>query len=202
MNDRVQSVFLKLKKDGLIDERVKLKSKPKLYSFKASAWRRKTILYDPKTNALSEDSISFALLHECGHMENPQNWKLVLAFDVVVVIASWLMSIFYSGVESTPSSPLVYGLMPIYLAFFLVSVRIFTVPFQKDEYNADLYAAMMLRERYNLKKPDETLKKLLNELDMKKLDDGLIARYARLFFGGIHPSDLERVGYIKSKIND
>ena len=176
MTGRVESLFLELKEAGLIQPKRKLQESKNTPNFKADAIFKKKILYNPKHDSISADSIRFALLHEEGHIVYKQSTTLILSIILFMVLSSMGLVYFFTGFDESEAYPIIYGLLPIYLVLGLFSIRIFTQPIQLDESTADNFAAMKLKEHYGHQNTGEVLARLLEEISCCEKKNTLINR--------------------------
>ena len=91
---------------------------------------------------------------------------------------------------------------PPYLFFILVMYRIFEVPVQEDEYKADYRAAQNLKKGLGIRKPSETLRKALESIQDGDSKYPLLHQVFDLLYGGMHPSNDERVQHIRDTVDD
>jgi len=199
--DNVQKVLEELKVRGLVRKKVKaIRKSGSLLNFKASVLRRNRILYNEAFAHLDVDSLRFILLHEEGHHQEKQNSKLVIGVVLVVIGASMLLANYYASVYDATPLPILYGLLPIYVALGIFSLRIFQEPLQEDEFAADLYAARLLMEGYGVKEPSRIVGAALSSVSSLLTKGSLVKRMLHLLFGGMHPNDEERIRHVRTRL--
>lgn len=201
MAGHVESLFIELKEAGLIHHKRKLHATKRTPNFKADTIFKRKILYNPKHESISDDSIRFAILHEEGHIINKQSTKLILSIILLMIFSSMGFVYYFTGFNLGDAYPVIYGLLPIYLVLGLFSIRIFNKPIQSDEFDADKFAAVKLRAHYSYGKSGEVLATLLKEIDGGKQDATLINRLKNLLFDEMHPSDDDRVNMVKKEVD-
>lgn len=201
MTGQIENLFFNLKEVGLIQPNRKLRATERTPNFKADTIFKRTILYNPKFENISDSSIRFALLHEEGHLVNKQYTTLLLSIVFLMIFSSMGSAYFFTGFDLDAAYPIIYALLPIYLVLGLFSIRIFTQPIQSDEFNADRFAAEKLRAHYCCVKTGDVLATLLKEIDGGKQEATLINRLKRLLFGGMHPINDDRVNMVKKEVD-
>lgn len=196
----VQEVFLELREKELVKKACKCRQW-RVDNFKAGVIFRRTIFYNKKYADLDKDCLRFALLHEEGHLCKKQYSHLVIGLDVVVIILSILAVNYIASGHSSMVSPVLYGLLPLWVWLILVSFRIFSEPIQCEETASDLFAARNLKDAYGIGQPSIIADRLF-ELITSPMTDSFADRLYFLFFGGMHPSNDERVKRIKEMVDD
>ena len=170
-------------------------------NFKSGVLFRRTIFFDPKYRHLPVNDLRYALLHEEGHKKKKKYTTLVLEIDVfVILLSSFLIS--YSPINQKIQLAITYGLLPVYIFLLLSSLRIFGGAIQKDEYFADKYSAMILKQSFGVRRPSLIVESTLSKITSSRNKDALSYRLGVLFFGGLHPSDEERVGAIERTVDE
>jgi len=87
----VKAIFQELRSNGFIRKSKRCRWSPFVANFKAGVLFRRTIFYNRKYDALDDDSLRFALLHEEGHHRGKQYSILILIVDMAVIISSTLL---------------------------------------------------------------------------------------------------------------
>ena len=201
--DGIQNILEELKSKGLIDRDVKaIKKSSRMSGFKASTLWKTRIFYNGDYANLDDDSLRFILLHEDGHHRNKQNSRLLIGMVLAVIASSALLTDYYAAVSGSSPLPVLYGLLPFYFAFAFLSIRILQDPLQEDEYASDLYAAAVLMERYGVREPSKVVDRALRSVTSSAKPSSLTKRVSHLLFGGIHPTNKERVAYVRGCLEE
>ncbi|MCQ5376141.1 MAG: M48 family metalloprotease, partial [Methanomassiliicoccales archaeon] len=132
---------------------------------------RRTIFYNRKYDNLDDDSLRFALLHEEGHHRGRQYITLILIIDIAVIVSSILLVIWKANSARDMIEPIVWGLLPIYIWLLLASLKVFNKYIHEDEFEADAFAARILRDSYGIGKPSEIVDRTLKALAPKEKHD-------------------------------
>lgn len=201
-DNKIQSIFEELKLKGHIQSKRKIKSSKFAINFKAGLLFYNTIFYNPKLSNMNEENIRFCLLHEEGHKINNQyGTPCVIIFIItasIPLIINWLLS----GNNLIISIAIIcYSLL-----FIFSSIKIFNEPLRWDELQSDIFAATILRDSYNVKKPSETLYNTFLEIDSilkssSENNNSLITRFAfEITF--YHPTDEKRIKNIRTFVDE
>jgi len=197
----VRDVFGELRFKGHIKKSKKCRTSWIVPNFKAGVLFRRTIFYSKRYDNLELNSLRFALLHEEGHHQEKQYSHLVIAVDMLVIISSMVLATWYAGSDLHTINAITYGLTPIYIWLLLASFRLFGGAIQKDELKSDSFAAEVLKDHYAISKPSEIVDRLLKAVTPAEKHDSIGYRLLRLFFGGMHPTDEDRVRRIAEKVD-
>jgi len=193
-NKKIEDIFYYLRdEEGVIKESRRIKPKNTKRGFKASFLNR--ILYNPKLD-LDEEEIAYALLHEEGHKETTQNTPIYFAIVCVLAIAftiPYLLStLFGVGVPSIGPS---WTYLIIFGIIVVVFTRAYSDRFHEDELRADVYACKRLKKAERFSRPPEEIMADLLERG------GELGGVLGFLFGGVfHPSDEERVEWVRQQI--
>lgn len=202
-DELVEQEFKKLKKDGLIKKKRKIKAKSpilKKYLMKSSIFN-KILYYHDFTNKVDIDkddylAIRWALLHEEAHLTkyNLQN-KIkiivpILAIPIILTVNHFL-GIYDFITENSRNIIIsclymgsIIGLLVGVL--FLLVYKIFSNKLKKDEKNCDIWACEKLKSQYGCKYVHKEADKILPDGD-----EGLI-----------HPCKKERIENIKNQCDN
>jgi Zn-dependent protease with chaperone function len=197
----VREIFEELRSKGHIKKSKKCRTSGIVPNFKAGVLFRRTIFYNKEYEGLEDNLLRFALLHEEGHHQGKQYSHLVIAVDLLVIISSIVLATYYADSELRTINAIIYGLTPIYVWLLFASSRIFGGAIQKDELKSDLFAAEVLKDGYAISKPSAIVDRLFKALTPAERHDSIGYRLLRLFFGGMHPEDEDRVGIIAKKVD-
>ena len=197
--DNVDDVFSELKKRELITKATKVAPSSNYPNFKMS---RGTIFYNPKFANLDHEILRFILLHEEAHRHKRQNSHLALSVILSLFALSEVLLVY--GVRSNTEliKTMFSTVCIIYIPFLLFYARIFESSIQQDEYDADARAARTMRKEYLVDRPSVPAERALMEIRKRGPDDSLLLSIYDLLYGGMHPSDRERVERIKSLVDD
>jgi Zn-dependent protease with chaperone function len=79
-----------------------------------------------------------------------------------------------------------------------MSLRAFETPLQEDETRADLHSARILIEKLSVNRPSIVAAALFKKLDEDSTNrTSMLHRILHFLFGGVHPSDKERIRAIR-----
>jgi Zn-dependent protease with chaperone function len=208
-NERVEKIFMELKKKGTIDKEREIRYDRRVPNFKSGLFFYNTIFYNEKCCNLDEDSIRFSLLHEEGHQVNNQYVLPPLIFMLsLVLIPVWFL--FLANRELVAAgifhALLWYATITCFSLLFIISmINHLIEPMRYDEYRSDEYAAKMLKEKFNVYQPSQiagnTFKAIRKQLE--KTEDHQDSVKNRLLFAFIryHPRDEDRVKNIHEKFD-
>jgi Zn-dependent protease with chaperone function len=192
---RVELIFKELQEKELISTKRKIQSSKYVKNFKAGLVFSNNISYNPKLSNMNEDNIRFALLHEEGHKVKHQYGTPGVIFFLIMAFIPVIFNFLLSGNNLILStSILIYSLM-----FILISIKIFSEPLRGDEFESDLFAATVLRDSYDIKKPSEILHNTLTEIRLIFKHSGNISIPEKIIFGlfAYHPLDEDRIKNIR-----
>ena len=167
--DSCERIFFELVTDGAIFPTHAIESSENYTYFHAGL---KTIHYNPKMNQLDDSSIKICLLHEEGHIRNQYRTVLFLILLGIISIA----------IIVVVQANLILKLVLV-LSIILISIWWYVL---FDEYQSDLFAGRMLKEKFGVGKPSVLLEKTL-----KKLPSSRLSRIT-------HPSVKQRVKKMQS----
>jgi Zn-dependent protease with chaperone function len=210
-NDKkVKKIFIELKDKGAIEKTREIRCDKRVQAFKSGLFLYNTIFYDKKSCNLDEDTIRFALLHEEGHKVNKQYLFPPLFFLLTLIL---IPVVFYTlSYEELNSgsfflSLLWFTMITCYSLVFVVSmINNLIEPSRYDEYRSDEFAAKMLKEKLNFKRPsiivDNSFKALRKQIE--ETDENLDSFKNRLIyaFARYHPLDEDRVKNIYEKFDE
>ena len=198
--DNVSDVFSELKKRGLITNARRVAPSSNYPNFKMR--RCSTILYNPKFANLDHEVLRFILLHEEAHCHRRQNSHLAIWVILFLFAFSEAVLVYGTRSDTELMKAMFSAACAIYIPFLVFFARIFETPIQADEYDADIRAARIMKKEYLVHKPSDLIERSLREMRESDHDDSLLLSIYLLLYGGMHPSDKERVGRIKSLVDD
>jgi Zn-dependent protease with chaperone function len=208
-NERVEKIFIELKKKGAVDKEREIRYDRRVPNFKSGLFFYNTIFYNEKCCNLDEDSIRFSLLHEEGHQVNNQYVLPPLIFMLsLILIPVWFL--FLANRELIAAgifqALLWYATITCFSLLFIISmINNLIEPMRYDEYRSDEYAAKMLKEKFNVYQPSQiagnTFKAIRKQLE--KTEDNHDSVKNRLLFAFIryHPRDEDRIKNIHEKFD-
>jgi len=194
---KIIEIIEELKTRNLVDPHREIKASKRIpCGFKASVFTSNTISYNPNISGLNDDEIRFCILHEEGHLKRGQ-----YGLPAICLLFSFgLIPLFYCILLKVDLNVM---MISIFFMLFIVfsSIRILTEPFKGDEYGSDEFASEILREHYDIKKPSEILKNVLNSIP-SSFDRSKILPRLCLAFIEYHPSVEQRVRNIVELIDE
>jgi hypothetical protein len=209
-DEKVKKIFIELKDKGTIEKTREIRCDKRGQAFKSGLFFYNTIFYNEKSCNLDEDTIRFALLHEEGHKINKQYVSPPLFFLLTLIL---IPVIFYTLANAELSSGGIFqsflwsATIICYSLLFVVSmINNLIEPLRYDEYRSDEFAAKMLKEKLNIKKPSiiadnsfKVIRKQIEETgeDLDSFKNRLIFAFARY-----HPLDEDRVKKIYEKFDE
>jgi len=197
--DNVDDVFSELKKRELITKATKVAPSSNYPNFKMS---RGTIFYNPKFANLDHEILRLILLHEEAHRHKRQNSHLAFWMIISLFAVSEALLVYGTRSNTELMKAMFSTVCIIYIPFLLFYARIFESSIQKDEYDADVRAARIMKKEYLVNRPSVLTERAIMETRRRGPDDSLLLSIYNLLYGGMHPSDKERVERIKSLVDD
>ncbi len=196
MNNSVEKVFEELKEKNIINKSKKLVKSKNVHNFKASLIFNK-IYYNPSYADTSEDSLRFIFSHEEGHHRKIQRtWLPIILLFCIIPFIFFIWRIY-------PNVYFIFFCFILYLVLFFFLWYLLKPWLKKDEFDADLWAAIQLKREYKIKNIEEFIGKALDEFSkIRPKVNSLIRIMIKLKitkFLGYHPSNKERIDYIKRK---
>ena len=146
---------------------------------------------------MEPDQIRFCLLHEEGHMVEPQ--ISIRFYGILVCILAVILFILVGTFVRNPLAVI----LAIVLVFFLLAVisRSFKWLLKKDEFNADIYSAFILRDHFSISHPSNVVRESLIALDNLMANLSFRYKFTFLVMGDYHPSDEERIQMVRTKVD-
>ena len=208
-NERVEKIFIELKKKGAIDKEREIKYDKRVQVFKSGLFFYNTIFYNEKCCNLDEDSIRFSLLHEEGHQVNKQYVLPPLIFTLsLILIPVWFLllanrELIAAGIYQ---ALLWYATIVCFsILFIILMINNLTEPLRYDEYRSDEYAAKMLKEKFNVYHPsiiaDNTFKSIRKQSEKTEEKQDSIKNRLLYAFIRYLPRDEDRVKNIHDKFD-
>ena len=208
-NEKVEKIFIELKKKGAVRKEREIKNDRGVQLFKSGIFFYNTIFYNEDGCSLDEDSIRFSLLHEEGHKVNKQYLMPPLVFTLSLILIP-LCFLYVANTELITAGMfliLLWNVTVICFSVLLVILMInnLTEPLRYDEYRSDEYAAKMLKEKFNVYHPSiiagNTFKAIRKQKE--KMQEKQDSVKNRLLFAFIryHPRDEDRVKNIHDKFD-
>ena len=208
-NEKVEKIFIELKKKGAIDKEREIKYDKRVQVFKSGLFFYNTIFYNENCCNLDEDSIRFSLLHEEGHQVNNQYVLPPLIFMLsLILIPVWFLLLANRELVAAGifQALLWYATIICFSILFMISmINNLIEPMRYDEYRSDEYAAKMLKEKFNVYQPSQiagnTFKAVRKQSE--KTEEKQDSIKTRLLFAFIryHPRDEDRVKNIHEKFD-
>ena len=208
-NEKVEKIFLELKKKGAIDKEREIRYDKRVQAFRSGLFFYNTIFYNENSCNLDEDSIRFSLLHEEGHQVNKQYVLPPLIFILsLIVIPVWFLFLAYGELIAAGifQALLWYATIICFSLLFILSmINSLIEPMRYDEYRSDEYAAKMLKEKFNVYQPSQIADNAFKAVrkQSEKTDEDQDSIKNRLLFAFIryHPRDEDRVKNIHDKFD-
>lgn len=194
---KIIEIINELKTRNLVDPKRKIKASKSIpCGFKASVFTSNTISYNPNISGLDDDEIRFCILHEEGHLKRGQYGLPAIC----LLFCLGLIPLFYCIILKVDPSIL---MISVFFMLFVVfsSIRILTEPFHWDEFGSDEFASKILQEHYDVKKPSEILKKVLNSIP-SSFDRSKILPRTCLALIEYHPSIEQRIRNIVEFVDE
>jgi Zn-dependent protease with chaperone function len=203
----VLRTFDELKRAGCISDKRRLVRKGDLldsstqfHGGRLFHWR---IYYRLGKCSLSPNELRFILLHEEGHARSLQVWQIFMVALAAVLV--WLNFLYRPSVFQE-------SILPLVIADVLVSAvgfRMFLASLRWDEYAADRYGAIVLRDRFGIAKPSRVLQDVLASLDsssasLSRRREKIAKTYWMILgaiFGDPHPIAEDRVKRIRETVD-
>jgi hypothetical protein len=208
-NEKVEKIFIELKKKGAVRKEREIKYDQGVQLFKSGIFFYNTIFYNEDGCSLDEDSIRFSLLHEEGHKVNKQYLMPPLVFTLSLILIP-LCFLYVANTELITAGMfqiLLWNVTVICFSVLLVILMInnLTEPLRYDEYRSDEYAAKMLKEKFNVYHPSIIAGNTFNAVrkQKEKTQEKQDSVKNRLLFAFIryHPRDEDRVKNIHEKFD-
>ena len=188
---KVRSVFNELQKDGWLNKNRQLIPSKNLKNFKARGQNK--IKYDPCFNVISKDSIKFILLHEDGHLSQPQRTHRVIFYLFLTAIPYYIVFIYLNIIEFDFISrifSLLFWIL-IYLILFILLLKLQQSKIHQDEYDADSWSKSMLLGIDASKDASKIAQVAFQEMRaIVPSKNNIIIDFFRSIF---HPTDAERI---------
>jgi Zn-dependent protease with chaperone function len=200
--NRVDEIFRELKAEQLIQNDRTIKSKHDLKNIRSHFLEGK-ILFDPKIALWSDTEIRFGLLHEEGHIVRGHCGSFL---KLLLAIVGFFLSV--GGVLLiTILLNQNFGIMLVGFGTFLLifCTRLSSKPLEMDEFTSDEFAAEILKNEYNINKPSEILKSVLDKIQnfqkesdtSKRKDSPSFYKLIKISFTeDCYPLDQQRVANI------
>ncbi|MDD1701752.1 MAG: M48 family metalloprotease [Methanoregula sp.] len=168
-----------------------------------SIWYTKEIIYDPDLASLPEDEIKFGLLHEVGHIEKDHRGSICRG----VIFAAGLSLI---GCSVWLNLGIFGSIFGIFLLVF--STMLSSKVLANDEFQSDIFAGNILRNRFKIMAPSTILASLFSHLknirdQSNKSSDGMFLGFkifkklinivCYLFLESHYPHEDERIANLK-----
>ncbi|MBN2094730.1 MAG: hypothetical protein JW727_01665 [Candidatus Aenigmarchaeota archaeon] len=194
--ERIEKVFKKLKDKKLIPVWLKLEKSTFTSNFGSGPIDRiqKRISYSPKYATIAENALIFTLLHEAHHAQSKQRSDLVLLLTPLLGLIGLSLvhyyQIRYLEIALQPGAHILWSILILGLLWFY-----FKSWLKQDEIDADLWAAIQMKDKLNIKKPSNALKATLKELTVGAKTNRLVRVIASSI--DYHPSEEERLRLIR-----
>jgi Peptidase family M48 len=208
-DERVEKIFIELKKKGAIEREREIKYDKRVQVFKSGLFFYNTIFYNENDCKLDEDSIRFSLLHEEGHTVNKQYVipPLIVTLSLILIPVCFLLLAHTELIAAGIFHALLWDatIICFSLLFIILMINNLIEPLRYDEYRSDEYAAKMLKEKFTVYQPsiiaDNTFKAIRKQF--KKTEEKQDSIKNRLLFAFIryHPRDEDRVKNIHDKFD-
>ena len=208
-NEKVEKIFIDLKKKGAIEKEREIKYDKGVQMFKSGLFLYNTIFYSENGCNLDEDSIRFSLLHAEGHKVNKQYLMPPLIFTISLILIP-VCFLFLADTELIAAGifqVLLWNATIICFSVLLIILMInnLTGPLRYDEYRSDEYAAKMLKEKFNVYHPSiiayNTFKSMRKQLEKTEEKQDSIKNRLLFAFIRYHPHDEDRVKNIHEKFD-
>ena len=144
--DSCNRIFNELIDCGCIAATRKIEASDAWTSFHAGLC---TIHYNPKMNELDENSIRISLLHEEGHIRLQYRTFLFL-----ILLFAILTSIFLTNFN------LILKILGSVIIIFILGLLFVLI----DEYESDIFASKLLRDKFGISEPSKILEKALEKM--------------------------------------
>jgi len=210
-DEKVKKIFVELKNQGAIEKTREIRCDKRVRNFKSGLFFYNTIFYNEKSCNLDDDSIRFALLHEEGHKVNkqyvnPPLFYFILPLIVIPVIFLVLATAEISSGEIVQSFLWCSTIFCYSILFVVFTINNLIEPLKHDEYQSDEFAAKMLKEKLNKKRPsiiiDNLLKALNKQFEETGEDRDSVKNRLIFAFARFHPLDEDRVKNIYEKFDE
>jgi len=198
--------FDELKKAGLIAGKRRLVRKSNMLDssaeFHGGRVFHSRIYYRLGKCSLTSCDVKFILLHEEGHARTLQVWQIfIVALSAILLWMNFLHppSVFRDNLLLVAADLIVSAFSFRSALFFL----------RWDEYRADKYGAIVLRDRFGVAKPSRVLQNVLASLQLsssslERRRDGVAKTYWMILgviFGDPHPKAEDRVKRIAETVD-
>lgn len=208
-NERVEKIFIELKKKGAIDKEREIKYDKRVPLFKSGLFFFNTIFYNENFCRLDEDSIRFSFLHEEGHQVNKQYVLPPLIFILsLILIPVWFLflanpDLVAAGIHQ---ALLWYATITCFSILFILSmINNLIEPMRYDEYRSDEYAARMLKEKFNVYQPSQiagnTFRSIRKQAEKPDATHDTVKDRLLFAFIRYHPRDEDRIKNIHEKFD-
>ncbi|RPI39322.1 MAG: hypothetical protein EHM53_06120 [Methanoregulaceae archaeon] len=208
-NEKVEKIFIELKRKGVVGREREIKYDKSVQVFKSGLFFYNTIFYNENGCKLDEDSIRFSLLHEEGHTVNKQYVlpPFIVTLSLILIPVCFLLLAQTELIAAGMFQVLFWDatIICFSLLFIILMVNNLTEPLRYDEYRSDEYAAKMLKEKFNIYKPsiiaDNTFKAIRKQRGKTEEEQDSIKNRLLFAFIRYHPRDEDRVKNIHEKFD-
>lgn len=156
--------------------------------------------YENYLTKLDDDILRFILLHEEGHIKNGSS----VPYYIIAIVSILFLLLFWY--------PFNYGLfnsLIFILIFFPLSYRFLYISLRKEEFKADEFAAISMKNGYNIFDSTELLRNMFQKVDEITTQNNQKSPFSMLllifiiligFFPDYHPAPCERIANVKKMV--